>query len=133
TGNEGKPRTYSATAETVGLSSAIRFDALWPKAFAGFKRNPLLGTGYATLLKENVTDFTEAESTDNDYLRALGETGLLGVLSFFGIIVWGIWSAWNYLKTAKDPVIIAFTAAFIAGMIGLMINALYIDVFVSSK
>lgn len=132
-GNEGKPRTYSQTAETVGLSSAIRFDALWPKAFAGFKRNPLLGTGYATLLKDNVTDFTEAESTDNDYLRALGETGLLGVLSFFGIIVWGIWRAWKYLSIAKDPVLIAFTAAFIAGMIGLMINALYIDVFVSSK
>jgi len=58
----GKPRTYSAAAFTFGLSSAIRFDALWPRAIAGFLKNPLLGSGYSTLLKVQETEFTEAES-----------------------------------------------------------------------
>src|SRR3989344_3450887 len=58
-------RTYSQTAFMYDLSTAIRFDALWPMAIKGFAKNPLLGSGYATLNKSNLTDFTEAESTDN--------------------------------------------------------------------
>src|SRR3990167_8772235 len=75
-----KPRIYSDTAFAFGLSSAIRFDALWPRAIQRWLTNPLLGSGYATLTAEKIGIFTEAESTDNDYLRALGETGLLGFL-----------------------------------------------------
>src|SRR4030042_5934463 len=73
---------YSAHALKYGLSTGIRLDALWPKAWAGFLRNPLLGSGYSTLVKEKVWEFTQAESTDNDYLRLLGETGLLGFITF---------------------------------------------------
>jgi len=133
TGNEGKPRTYSDAAYTFGLSSAIRFDVLWPKAIAGFKKNPLLGTGYSTLLKDNVTDFTEAESTDNDYLRSLGETGLLGVLSFYGIFIYALYLVLSVWRRLKDRDMVAFAAAFVAGITGLLINALYIDVFEASK
>lgn len=132
-GFEGKQRTYSPTASAVGLSSAIRLDALWPLAYEGFKKNPLLGSGYSTLVKATTHEFTEAESTDNDYLRALGETGLLGLGSFVFILGYGLWHAWKYYLKQNDRILAGFTAAFIAGMIGLMINALYIDVFVSSK
>lgn len=132
-GTEGKQRTYSETTANFGLSSAIRFDALWPRAFAAFKKNPFLGTGYATLVKEHVTDFTEAESTDNDYLRTLGETGILGLLSFLFILIFGLWNAWKVIPKLSDPVSQIFAVATIASLIGLMLNALYIDVFVSSK
>jgi len=133
TGAEGRQRTYSPTASAVGLSSAIRFDALWPRAFAAFKKNPLFGTGYSTLVKTEKLEFTEAESTDNDYLRALGETGLLGLGSFMFILGLILWKTWKYFTQTKDPILMAFTGAFIAGLIGLMVNALYIDIFVSSK
>jgi hypothetical protein len=72
------PRTYSENALKHGLSMAIRLDTLWPQALEGFYTNPLLGTGYATLTKSEIEEFTEADSTDNNFLRTLGETGLLG-------------------------------------------------------
>jgi hypothetical protein len=126
-------RTYSDNAYKYGLSAAIRFDALWPRAIAGFMANPLLGSGYSTLTKEEVGQFTEAESTDNDYLRALGETGLLGFLSFFGIIATLCFLALKSFKQVADPVLKAFTIAFIAATAGMLINAIYIDVFEASK
>ena len=128
-----KPRIYSDAAITYGLSSAIRFDALWPRAIAGFKKNPLLGSGYSTLVKIQLTDFTEAESTDNDYLRALGETGLLGFVSFYGLITYAGFLLWKNLKSKDFYEGKAVLAAVLAGILGLLINAVYIDVFEASK
>jgi hypothetical protein len=126
-------RRYSDAAFQVGLSGAIRLDALWPRAFKAFKTNPLLGTGYSTLTKETVAQFTEAESTDNDFLRSLGETGLLGFISFFTIIGYAIYIVAKKMILTHDLINFGIYSAFIAGTIGLLINALYIDVFEASK
>ena len=127
-------RTFSENAYKYGLSTAIRLDALWPWAIAGFKTNPLLGSGYATLSKTSIGQFTEAESTDNDYLRTLGETGILGFISFFSIILILLKTAFKTLKQKiTDPFVLAFICAFAAFTFGLLINALYIDVFEASK
>lgn len=126
-------RTFSENAYKYGLSTAIRLDALWPWAIEGFKRNPLLGSGYSTLSKTSIGQFTEAESTDNDYLRLLGETGLLGFISFFAILFFILKTSIKALKDKIDPFLLAFTAGFIAFTLGLLVNALYIDVFEASK
>lgn len=126
-------RVYSDTAFAFGLSSAIRFDALWPLAIKGFLRNPLLGSGYSTLVKSTVAEFTEAESTDNDFLRALGETGLLGFLSFYGIIGYALWYAWKKREHIRETFIYSIIVGIAAGTIGLLVNAIYIDVFEASK
>lgn len=129
-----KPRTYSNAAQVYGLSFAIRLDTLWPRALKGFYANPLLGTGYATLTKESQGQFTEAESTDNNFLRTLGETGLLGFISFYGIVVLSMIMAIKvYWEKDKDPLISIFVIGFIAASIGLLINAFLIDVFAASK
>ncbi len=129
----GKPRNYSPAAFTFGLSSAIRFDALWPRAIAGFKRNPLLGSGYSTLLKTQQTEFTEAESTDNDFLRALGETGILGFISFFGIMAFALYKVWTQKQKIKSSFDYAIIAGISGAIIGMLVNGLYIDVFEASK
>lgn len=128
-----KPRTYSQTAVQYDLSTGIRLDYTWPKAIEGFSRNPFLGSGYSTLTKLRIEDFTEAESTDNDFLRALGETGLLGFLAFFGIIGFIIWYALANLKRITDSFYITVVAALTAATLGLLVNAVYIDVFEASK
>jgi hypothetical protein len=128
-----KPRIYSQTAVQYDLSTGIRLDYTWPQAIKGFTRNPLLGTGYSTLTKKNIEDFTEAESTDNDFLRALGETGLLGFLAFFGTIGFILWYGFHNFKKIIDPFYATLVAALIAATIGLLVNALYIDVFEASK
>lgn len=131
---EEKPRTYSECAQKYGLSACIRYDTLWPRAIAGFEKNPLLGSGYATLTKESEYQFTEAESTDNNFLRTLGETGALGFITFYGTVILAMRIAWKVLRSkVADEYAVIFAASFIAGSIGLLINAIYIDVFAASK
>ncbi|MCB9812825.1 MAG: O-antigen ligase family protein [Pseudomonadales bacterium] len=129
------PRTYSENAIKHGLSLAIRLDTLWPQAIKGFYSNPLLGSGYATLTKSQVDEFTEADSTDNNFLRTLGETGLLGFISFYGIIIISISNAFKifYQNEFKNNLKSLLAIAFIGSSIGLLINALFIDVFAASK
>jgi len=127
-------RTYSDNAMMFGLSFAIRLDTLWPRALQGFYANPLLGTGYATLTKESIQQFTEAESTDNNFLRTLGETGLLGFITFYGVLGLSLASAWRiYRAKPNNHVLIIFAIAYLAGSIGLLLNAIFIDVFAASK
>jgi len=128
-----RPRVYSQNAVQYDLSTGIRLDYTWPQAIKGFTRNPLLGSGYSTLTKRQIEDFTEAESTDNDFLRALGETGLLGFLAFFGTVSFSIWYGISNYKKVKEPFFQAVVAGLIGATIGLLVNAVYIDVFEASK
>src|SRR3990167_659848 len=124
-----KPRVYSQAAVQYDLSTGIRLDYTWPQAIKGFVRNPVLGSGYSTLTKEHVEDFTDAESTDNDFLRALGETGLAGFLAFYGILAFVVWYAIKNFKMVKDPFFATIIGGLTAAIIGLLVNAFYIDFF----
>jgi len=128
-----KERTWSENAIKYGLSLAIRLDELWPNAINGLKKNPLLGSAYATLNKKEFYQFTEAESTDNNYLRTLGETGLLGFITFYGSIFLILRILYKNQKNTEDEILRTANLAFIAASIGLLANASYIDVFASSK
>lgn len=127
------PRVFSENAHRLGLSAAIRLDTLWPFAIRGFLRNPLFGSGYSTLTKYTNDQFTEAESTDNDFLRTLGETGALGFITFYGVMVIAVITLWKNARSTKDELISLFAMVFTAITVGLLVNAVYIDVFVSSK
>ncbi|MEP7166973.1 MAG: O-antigen ligase family protein [Candidatus Woesebacteria bacterium] len=127
------PRTYSACTEQYGLSACIRYDTLWPRAINGFLRNPLVGSGPSTLTKAVRNEFTEAESTDNDFLRTLGEVGILGAITFYGPIFIFIWKAVEVLSKKPRGLVAAILIGLIAGTLGMFINALYIDVFAASK
>lgn len=127
------PRTFSDNAIKYGLSLAIRLDALWPQAIKGFWRDPVLGSGYATLNNDGYNTFAVADSTDNNFLRTLGETGILGFITFYGIIVLALGIALKTIKDNRDELLSIFAIGYIGGTIGLLINAVYIDVFASSK
>lgn len=124
---------YSPNALKYGLSVAIRLDALWPRAEAAFWRNPLLGSGYSTLTKSYNEEFTQAESTDNDYLRMLGETGLLGTLTFLAIPLLVAYYGYLLSRQVKSDTFSFFGLAMIGVVASLLVNATYIDVFESSK
>ncbi len=124
--------TWSDCALKHSLSVCIRLEALWPNAIKGFMHNPLLGNGFATLNKKSFEEFTVAESTDNNFLRTLGEVGLLGFLSFYGtIFVMLIISFYFYKKGSYDEKMLAII--YISSTLGLLLNATYIDVFAASK
>ncbi|TRZ53919.1 O-antigen ligase domain-containing protein [bacterium] len=103
-------------------STSIRFDVEWPMSLRSFYKNPLLGTGYSSL----------GLATDNDYLRALGETGLVGLLAFLSILI----ALFNKLKSGlKDQEginkIISISAMGI--FVSFLVIAVFLDVFESSK
>ncbi len=103
------------------ISMTTRFQGQWPKAIEAFKRNVLVGSGYSTL----------SVASDGDYLRMLGETGILGTISFLGIFAVAFTLFFRYKKsgTYHD----AYISGLFAGFVGLFLNALLIDVFEASK
>lgn len=128
-----KTRVYSDCALKHELSLCIRLESLWPWAWQSFTSSPIFGTGYATLNKQFVEEFTVADSTDNNYLRILGETGLLGMLAFLSILGYLVWQTIKNLRLASANIIRPFLIGFLAATVGILINAVYIDVFAASK
>ncbi len=110
------------TVNTVvsDISFATRLQVEWPRAIKAWLSNPLFGTGPSSI----------TESTDNDYLRWLGETGTVGTLLFLTIILSLIHSSYLALPSGKEKFIIL---GYIFATFGLLINATYIDVFEASK
>ncbi len=110
-------------ASAYDLSFTTRFQGEWPNTLVAFTRNLLFGSGYGSV----------SLAVDNNYLRLLGETGLLGTISFLLIfIVLGVYIK-KVLPNVDSPVIRSFVLGFSAGVIGLSLNATLIDVFEASK
>ena len=110
-------------AYALDISFTTRFQAEWPRDWNAFLYSPIFGTGYSTLTL----------ASDNDYLRALGETGITGFLAFlFMFVIFSIFLK-EVRTSVKDNVTQAFLFGLAGGIIGLLINALLIDVFEASK
>ena len=122
-----KPETEEEWVPTTELavqySSGIRFDVEWPRSLRAFAKNPFLGTGYSSVTL----------ATDNDYLRLLAETGIMGFAAFFLIFLEIGRRVLVFLKKAKAGLERALVAGLAGGALGLLANALFIDVFESSK
>lgn len=106
----------------VYRSFQIRTNIEWPRAAKAFAKNPFLGTGYSSL----------GIATDNDFLRSLGEVGILGSLAF-DLILLSIWK--KILKGIRneDKVIRFLSAGTLSMIIVFLINGTFIDVFEASK
>lgn len=110
-------------AKAYDLSFATRFQGEWPKTIRAFTRNIFLGSGYGSVTL----------AVDNNYLRILGETGILGFIAFISIfIVSGIYIK-KILPLVSSSVVRGFALGFAAGTFGLFLNAFLIDVFEASK
>lgn len=111
------------TERAIKYSSGIRFYIEWPRALRAFAKNPFLGTGYSSVTL----------ATDNDYLRSLAETGILGFISLGLIFLEILRRAFFYLSGKKEIASKPLVIGIIGATIGLLINALFIDVFEASK
>jgi hypothetical protein len=120
------PDALKEPAQPEDRSFNIRLQAEWPRAIRAFQKNPLLGTGFSSV----------GLAVDNDLLRSLAETGLFGTAAFLLIFI-------RFFKTSlpfifryphSNPSLnSALIISFSLGLIGLGINALFIDVFTASK
>ena len=106
-------------------STSIRLNVEWPRAIRSFYKNPLLGTGYSS----------NTLATDNDYLRLAGEVGLLGFFAFTLIllrIVNAVLKKFPLTQSFKG-INLAFIGGVSGGFVGILINAILLDVFEASK
>lgn len=106
----------------VYRSFEIRTNVEWPRAINAFLVNPFLGSGYSSL------DL----ATDNDYLRSLGEVGILGTLAMVLIMIEIFKRVYGNFKSGSKFVRI-FSVGILAMMFGFLMNAIFIDVFEASK
>lgn len=106
----------------VYRSLQIRLNIEWPRAIAAFMKNPFLGTGYSSL------DI----ATDNDFLRSLGEVGLLGTLAFILVLIEAGKRIHSSFKD-DNKFIRFFSIGIFSMLIAFVVNGLFIDVFEASK
>ena len=106
-------------------STSIRLNVEWPRAIRALTKNPILGTGYSSITL----------ATDNDYLRLLGETGVLGFASFFLIFlrIGQVFLAALPLPNRFSGVALGFMTGIIGGLGGTFLSATFIDLFEASK
>lgn len=106
----------------VYRSFAIRLNIEWPKALNAFYKNPFLGTGYSSL----------GIATDNDFLRSLGEVGLLGTIAFALVLIEVTKRIFSSLKD-NDKLLRFLSAGVLSMIFAFLANGLFIDVFEASK
>lgn len=105
-------------------STSIRLNVEWPRAIRAFTKNPFLGTGFSSITL----------ATDNDYLRLLGETGILGFFSFMMIILEILAKYIKFIKLRSEiNTNFILITSLIGGLFGVLLNAVFIDVFEASK
>lgn len=116
----GEPTDF--TELTVSRSYNIRTDVEWPRAIRALNKNPLLGTGYSSI----------TDATDNDFLRSLGEVGLLGTFSL-GLIFCLL--LFTFIKAIKRVGRFEklFLISAICATVNILITAVFIDVLEASK
>ena len=110
------------TELAVYRSFKIRFNIEWPRAINAFLKNPFLGLGYSSL----------GLATDNDFLRSLGEVGLLGTVALF-LILLAIWKKISRGLKNEDKIVKHFCAGILSMIFVFLVNGTFIDVFEASK
>ena len=109
---------------TEDRSSSIRFNVEWPRAIRALRKNSFLGTGYSSITL----------ATDGQFLRILGELGILGLSAFgliFLVLVRKYLAALSFLKKINLETI--YLIGFGGAIVGVLINSLFIDIFDASK
>jgi len=110
------------TTVVSDISFATRIQVEWPRAIMAFLKSPILGTGPSSI----------TEATDNDFLRWLGELGLLGTTLFLVILGLIAKNILSYTLKLKGEIRLIYFG-FLFGLGALLFNATYIDVFEASK
>ena len=106
-------------------STSIRLTVEWPRAIRAFSINPLLGTGYSSI----------GLATDNDFLRMLAETGLLGFLSFCLIFarIGKLFIKSISIRKKFSNLELGFIIGMVGAIAGTFVGATFIDIFEASK
>ena len=101
----------------------------WQDALARVGYHFLWGGGYYT----NGGPTNNVGGTDNDFVRHIVEVGVIG-LAIFLLLIWDfVRVAWRSYRSLAVPHLRYFHLAMIGFIVGLLVEAMFIDIFESSK
>lgn len=109
--------------EGVARSGEIRFNVEWPRAINALKKNPIIGNGLGSITL----------ATDNDFLRLLGESGILGFTTFMFIFLYFFQKTISVFFVKNKKIFENMILVFWACVLATLANAIFIDVFEASK
>jgi hypothetical protein len=67
---------------------------------------------------------------DSQYMLAINETGLIGLLLFLWLM-WRIWkSAYGVFRDVEDPLYKGLAVGYLAGFVGLLVHAIGTNTFI---
>jgi len=97
----------TSSVETVGMESKVTRVELWKEAFSDFKERPFgYGLGraghVAARFFEKGSKMASVSSTDGWFLKLAGETGILGLVSYFTLACAFLLIVWRRLMRSKD-------------------------------
>ncbi len=120
--DEQTPDALKPPAQPEDRSLNIRLHAEWPKSLRALAKSPILGTGFSSV----------GLAVDNDYLRSLAETGILGTVAF-GLVFLRLFRQLQPGRRPANNLAEVFSLSVTCGLVGLLINAVFIDVLEASK
>lgn len=98
----------------------------WGTVLARWKQHPFFGNGLSSL-------FDLPTTPDGWYIRLLGEVGLIGLLAFLCLMFIIIRFEWKLYRQTQSPLQKYFVLGVLLGTIGLLLNAILIDIFAAIK
>lgn len=121
--SQAVPDALKAPAQPEDRSFSIRLQAEWPTSFRAILTNPVFGTGYSSV----------GLAVDNDYLRSLAETGVIGFAAFMLIFIRFFKTSLPFIRNYQPDLEHAFIIAITLSVFSLLMNAVFIDIFEASK
>jgi len=123
------------TEEAIGSDAAGRL-LLWITAWNYFVHSPLIGVGWGNFTDLYGFDIPILQpgmyAAHNTYLQLLAETGLLGFVAFFSLVVQSWRQAWSQLRSSVD----FFDRALAFGVLGALLSVLvhgFLDYLLESQ
>jgi O-antigen ligase/Tfp pilus assembly protein PilF len=122
--------TFSNISADFSLDSRFKY---YSSAIQSFLEKPLFGKGIGSweyesikYAKEDLTDYVVPYHAHNDYLEILAETGFLGFVLYFGIIIIPLIYLFKYFfnkNTSKELKL--FSVFFIASLVVYLIDSMF--------
>ena len=112
--------TDVATKGVKADSSMAARVAFWEASIPKMVKHPFLGRGVGSIA---------LGTADNQYVREMLETGLLGLLCLLYMNIVILTASRRVFMTTQDPLIKGFSAGFLGGHVGMLVHAVTISNF----
>ena len=119
-------------SDFVQLDSSLNLNSVQSSLRSLFKKNYIVGIGWGEFAKYGKKIITIVTNVHNIYLQLFCEIGIIGAVSYIGILLWNLITTYNMWKwEGKRSSILSFSIMLQLYILlkGVVDNSLYYDNF----